>query len=187
MNCDEYLMVGAKYLLEVPLSFASMTELANSAKISEADILRYYTDIHDLSSAILDYERDAMRKIQDRLDDANIAGLSKIVKAFSATGLAISEDPIIQAAVRMASESRFFFPERKLNPFDTWKEFVETSLIEAEQDHSLTKSIPILEARDLVVSSGVGIKNYIVIHECWGDAERLFDRIANNFTVLLES
>jgi hypothetical protein len=88
--------------------------------------------VSDLCGAILDTERTSMRYIQAELTSATDVPSTKLVKAFTLVGRNLRDDVVVRAGVKLANDYREHFPERRLNPYATWRTFVQTQLRESQ-------------------------------------------------------
>lgn len=177
---------GARYLSNVPFAIATLEGFGASACMSVEQISQEYSNMSALGSAILDYESKAMRRVQSEIGYSVEAGFMRLVAGFASTGALIAGDIVVRAAVRLAVESRSFFPERDLDPFQTWSGFIGARLEEAKRLGSIRPAVNLPDARDILVSAGIGTRDFIFLHNEWAESERLLYRTALNFVHLVE-
>ncbi|WP_116241493.1 hypothetical protein [Microbacterium bovistercoris] len=173
---------GAEYLLAVPYSAASLEGFSLTSSISKGEVVEAFDDVHSLGTAILDHERMALHAVQDRIMRSTGTPLEKLRVGFAATGALLADDVVVRAAFRLAMESREAFPERRLDPFRTWRGFVGERLAEAEHAGLLRTGLDLLGVGELLVTAGMGIRDLIFMHGLWDEAE---ERLHNAVTCVI--
>lgn len=176
---------GAEYLLAVPYFMGSLEGFAAAASAPLGKVLEVFDDLHALGSAILDYERTALHAVQDQILRSGGSPLEKLRAGFEAIGALLANDVVVRAAFRLATESREAFPERRLDPFGTWRGFVDARLMEAEHAGLLREDLDLLAARDMLVAAGVGTRDLILLRGSWDEAEAQLGGIARSFVFLI--
>lgn len=133
----------------------------------EAQLL--FADTAEIANAILDHERASMRTAIAGIIGQSISPLHKIIRAFEAVGENCERDILVRAGVRLAAESRQYFPHRRLDPFETWRAFVRSQLMHARGDGRL-RDVDIEDTVWVLVAAGMGAKDLIALHGSWENA-----------------
>lgn len=167
---ERILRVAAARLSRVPFMTVSLDDVSEDAGLPAASVRELFTDMHGIGSAILDHERSSMRVVQKRLSQQNSDPLDSLVLAFRLVGENLAGDIIVRAGVRMAAESRDFFPERQLDPFRTWEAFVAQHLTLAQEQGLLRADLDLPSSTWIMVAAGMGAKDLIAFHNSWRQA-----------------
>lgn len=185
MTDKTLLRSGATYLANNPFAVATIDGFSVAASVGVERVIQEYGDISTLGRAVLDHERQSMRVVQARVSKLDGGGFVRLRAGFAEIGALLANDVIVRAAIRIASESHDSFPERRLDPFLTWSEFVYSRLSEAQREGTTREGVDLREACRLLVAAGIGTKDFIALHGLWGEAEALLDRTAAGFIRLL--
>lgn len=163
-------LAAAVRLAEEPLALVTLEDVARDARVSLDTVLGSFSSTVDLGSAILDHERSSMRVAMNEVERQYVAPLQKIVLAFEAVGRNLAADIVIRAGVRIAAESRQFYPERRLDPFETWRAFITDQLTLSLRNGELRIGVDIESTAWLIVSAGMGAKDLIAFQNSWPTA-----------------
>lgn len=161
---------GAARLAEEAFAAVRFEDIARDAGIEEQAARGVFRSKTELASAILDHERLSMRTAMAEVVTQDAPPLEKLVQAFGRVGQNCADDVVVRAGVRLAAESRRYFPERRLDPFETWRAFVTAQLVHARCDGTLRDGIDTDDAVWLFVSAGIGAKDLIGFHDSWDRA-----------------
>lgn len=144
-------------------------DIVQDAGIGLSEAHAVFADTADIANAILDHERASMRTAMAEIISQPISPLQKIVRAFEAVGENCAHDMLVRAGVRLAAESRQYFPHRRLDPFETWRGFVRSQLMHARGDGTL-RNVDIEDTVWVLVAAGMGAKDLIAFNGSWGEA-----------------
>ncbi len=181
---ERLLTAGAKRLAVEPLASVRFANIAADAGVEVQQARVVFPSKVALAGAILDHERASMRAAIRDVTGASIPPLDKIVRAFEVVGSNLARDILVRAGVRLASESRHQFPERRLDPFQTWGSFVTAQLSEARAAGDL-RDVEIDAAARLYVSAGMGTKDLIAFHDSWSSAKTQMGASARTISRLI--
>lgn len=186
MNCStlrtHILVSGGELLARAPLGSARLAEVA-STRLTLEQVLGEFPTMRALATAILDHERASMRAIQERVS-ALPEPSNRVIRAFRLVGENLASDIVVRAGVRIAGESREFFPERRLDPFKTWEAFVRAQL-EAECAAGRSLTCDVERATWLIVAAGMGAKDLVAFHGKWESAAEILERTAEDMLGLI--
>lgn len=163
------LQAGAARLATEAFAAVRFEDVARDAGLDLQLVRAIFPRKTDLAGAILDHERASMRSTMEEIVGRDLPPLEKVVRAFERVGQNCHEDLLVRAGVRLASESRRHFPERRLDPFETWRAFITAQLLHARGEGVL-RDINIRGAVWVLVSAGIGTKNLIAFHDSWDSA-----------------
>ena len=161
---------ASRRLAVAPLSGVTWAELVQDAGVPVEQIARVYPTVHVIASAVLDHERASMRTAQERAFKATVDPLERLTLVFQFVGESLATDMLVRAGVRIASESRHLFPERRLDPFATWEKFVSAQLIEGASSGLIREGIDVPAAVRVLVAAGMGTVDLLAFHDAWDDA-----------------
>ncbi len=180
---DRYLRVMSEILSLRPLVTTSIPALARQTGVPIATLVQTFPDLHALGAAVLDHERNSMHAVM--LAVARDEPIGRLTKAFQLVGQNLAGDIVVRAGVRIASESRELFPERRLDPFQTWSTFVSATLAEAKHQGTIAPDLDIELATEVVVNAGIGTKEAISFDNDWEHAPERMHRVATTVLTLL--
>lgn len=161
---------GARLLSTQPFLTASLADVAHASKLPIEQVKALFPTMHDLGCAILDHERASMYHAHQRALEATQDPLERLLLTVRAVGENLAGDIVVRAGVRLASESRRSFPERRIDPFRTWESFVATQLAAAEAQGVLRDEIDREQMVWLFVAVGMGVKDLLAFRGDWADA-----------------
>ncbi len=166
----DLLSAGATLLAEKPLVEVDLPGVASVAGVTVQQLRRVYPSVADLSVDVLDHERASMRAAIQALLESDASSLQKVVDAFEMVGRNCANDIVVRAGVRLAAESRHHFPDRALNPFETWHRFVVGQLLQARHEGSVACELDIDSVASVIVMAGLGTRDQIQTRGSWSDA-----------------
>jgi len=167
---DPLLLAAAVRLAEEPLALLTLEDVARDAHVPLDTVLASFGSTVEIGRSILDHERASMRTAMVEVDRQHVTPLQKIVLAFEAVGQNLETDIVIRAGVRIAAESKRFFPERRLDPFETWRAFISRQLALSRQHGGLRSGVDVESTTWLIVSAGMGAKDLIAFQNSWSTA-----------------
>lgn len=167
---QEFLGVAGELLSVRPFASVSMADVAEAARVSMSELESRFPDMTSIGDAVLDRERFSMRQVMDQLRAEPLTSSQKLIRAFEGVGANLRFDPVVRAGVRIAAESRDYFPHRRLDPFATWQAFVVDLLESATTAGELRISAELDEAARVLVAAGMGTKDLIAFHGTWETA-----------------
>ncbi|SFR33819.1 DNA-binding transcriptional regulator, AcrR family [Microbacterium azadirachtae] len=178
---------GASLLAARPFAEVSLADVSVATHMSLAHVERHFEDMHALGTAMLDHERSAMRSMQAKVKGDPSAPLTDLRDAFRSVGQLLAEDVVVRAGVKLAAESRHHFPERRLDPFRTWQNFVDERLRRAHELGQLHDTADIEAIVRLIVAGGMGTKDLLAVHGTWSEAESRFDEMISAVLKLISA
>ncbi|KJL19789.1 hypothetical protein RL72_02834 [Microbacterium azadirachtae] len=179
------LQAGASLLAVHPFAEVSLADLSVAAGLPLAQVERHFEDMHALGAAILDHERTAMSNMQTKVKGDPSAPLADLRDAFRSVGQLLAADVVVRAGVKLAAEARHQFPERRLDPFRTWQNFVGERLRSAHEMGQLHDTADIEAIVRLIVAGGMGTKDLLAVHGTWSEAESRFDEMISTVLNLI--
>lgn len=156
-------------------------DIARDVGLEPGEARSLFGDKAEIANAILDHERASMRTAMAEIIGQSISPLHKIIQAFESVGENCERDILVRAGVRLATESRQYFPHRRLDPFETWQAFVRSQLMHARGDGTL-RDVDIEDTVWVLVSAGMGAKALIALHDSW---QKAGDRMADTARTLV--
>jgi len=150
---------AAVILVDNAYADVTFSSIAEHAGMGPEALAAVFPSMRDIASAILDEEGRSMRQAQrDSASLANEYPLDALRATFHAVGLNIETQPMVRAGIRIAAESHEMFPERRIDPYRTWGEFVTGQLVSAEERGMLKPGVDITAISWILVSAGMGTK-----------------------------
>ncbi|MBF0816244.1 hypothetical protein [Microbacterium paludicola] len=177
------LTAGADLLARHPLNSVQLSDVAKAADVTLEEVANDYPSIRRLAADVLDHERASMRDVQRRAELEH-SPVRRIVAAFRLVGENLAADIVVRAGVRIASESREQFPDRRIDPFQTWQSFVRGQL-EEELAAGRRLAIGIERGTWLIVASGMGTKDLIAFSGDWDSAPEMLAQTASDILELV--
>ncbi|GAA2030890.1 hypothetical protein GCM10009720_08930 [Yaniella flava] len=191
IDCDSdftvLLRVAAARLAKVPYSSVKIADVAKDAKVPEELIYRQFRDMHEIGSSILEHERSSMSNVQQRVLGMRLSPLEQLAEAFRMVGENLSKDIVVRAGVRIASESRNYFPDRRMDPFRTWEGFVSSQLSRAQDLGMIRVDLDLNSITWVIVAAGIGMKDILSVSNSWDTAPERFEKILQSINVLISS
>lgn len=183
---DAVLRAGAAYLATQPFAGASLEALSRTSGIPLDEITRGFPTLHHLGTAILDHERKAILAVQARVKARSVEGPMVVLEAaFRSVGALLAKDVLVRAGVRLATEAREQFPERRLDPYAVWERFVHDLLGEAQASGALRAGVDVAGVSRLIVAAGMGTKDRLALHDRWEDAADELGHMTTTFAGLI--
>ncbi|GAA1370173.1 TetR/AcrR family transcriptional regulator [Brevibacterium luteolum] len=179
------LHAAADLFVEHSFPEVSMPDIATHAGVSLQAVLSAFPTVHDIGSAILDHERSRMHAIQNDIAQQDVPALEAIPLAFRLVGENLADDPIVRAGVCLASGARRFFPERRLDPFRTWRSYLSVLLETAREHGKLRDHVESREAAWLIVTAGMGTMDYCRTKNLWHEAPNELSQTARSMIQLM--
>jgi len=180
----ELLRTAARRFADEAFAAVNMDDIATDAGVSPSALRATFPTKRHAGNAVLDYERASMRSAMTEVLAGQEKPLGRIVNAFEAVGRNLATDIVIRAGVRIAAESRSYFPERRLDPFETWRAFIAGQLADAKA-MGTTKEIDVDAVTWLLVTAGIGAKELISFRDTWDRAERQMGDTARSLVTLI--
>jgi len=169
---------AAGLLAERPYTEVALEDVADAAGLTVDDVVARVGDLHAVAAAVLTVEgasmRAAMASARERSDDP----LDVLVTTFRLVGENMASRVEVRAGMRLAAESHRHFPERRIDPYRTWRAFVVAQLTEAEARGRLRPGVDVDEVAWLLVSAGMGTKGLLEFRDAWDEAGRRLGGVA---------
>lgn len=181
---QEFIRAAAARLVRDPFAEVRYDDIVRDAGLEMSDARSLFADKAEIANAILDHERASMRTTMAEIIGQAISPLQKIIRAFEAVGENCERDILVRAGVRLATESRQYFPHRRLDPFETWREFVRSQLVHARGGGTL-RDIDIEDTVWVLVAAGMGAKDLIAMQGSWENAGTRMADIARTVVSLI--
>ncbi|MFJ6456589.1 hypothetical protein [Paenarthrobacter sp. NPDC091669] len=179
----QILEVAAVILCKNRYEDVSLEQVRQATGLTEDHFQAEFASMREIAEAILDLERASMKFAQQVGEDAGVAGpLEALRAAFRVVGRNIESRPAVRAGIRIASESREAFPNRRLDPFLTWRSFVVKQLEAAARQSLIHPSTDVDRAAWLLVSAGLGTKE--LVRFC-GEWDRMSERLDDTVDCVL--
>ncbi|TFD11650.1 hypothetical protein E3T35_09110 [Cryobacterium sp. TMT1-2-2] len=176
-NAAWILGIAAQRLVLVPFAAVTLDQISSDAGLAAGRVELSFPTMRSIGSGILDHERESMRIVRENAFAASSTPLARLVHVFRSVGENLANDIVVRAGVRIAGESRHFFPERRLDPFRTWASFVTTQLTEARNRGDLRAGVNISETVEAVLAAGMRVKDLISFHDAWHEAPERFETV----------
>lgn len=183
----EILAAAASLFVTTPLADVTLEDVARVLRAPVRDLGRHFGTVREIGAAILDAEGDSMREAQRVGAAAGSDPLAILQATFRAVAVNISSRPIVRAGIRIAQESRHLYPERRIDPFRTWKAFVVGQLELAKSKGLLRPGVECESAAWLIVSSGIGTKELVAFTGRWDELPGLMADTIGQIVALLEA
>ncbi|MDQ0708996.1 AcrR family transcriptional regulator [Arthrobacter woluwensis] len=184
---QEILAAAALLLVSAPLADTTLEDVAQVLRVPVRDVGLHFGSVREIGAAILDAEGDSMREAQRVGAAAGRDPLAVLQATFHAVAVNISSRPIVRAGIRIAQESRHLYPERRIDPFRTWKAFVVGQLELAKSAGRLRPGVECESAAWLIVSSGLGTKELVAFTGRWDELPGLMADTIGQIVTLLEA
>ena len=184
---QEILSAAASLLVDMPLADVALSDVARVLPAPLQEVNRYFGSVVDIGAALLNAEGDSMREAQRAGASAGSDPLAVLQSTFHAVAVNISSQPIVRAGIRIAQESRRFYPERRIDPFRTWKAFVVGQLELAKSEGRLRSGVDCESAAWLIVSSGLGAKELVAFSGRWSELPEIMGKTVEQIVLLLET
>lgn len=179
--------VAASRLARAPFAGVTIEDVAADAGLPLPYVRTLFADMHDIGAVVLDHERASMRAVQERVSRDASDALEQLVLSFRLVGENLANDVVVRAGVRLASESREHFPERRLDPFRTWEAFVTAQLTRARDAGLLKKRVDIADMVWIVVAAGMGTKDLVAFQGAWDQAPARLEAVVRNVVSLIRT
>lgn len=134
--------------------------------------------MHALGAEILTLEGNSMRQAMSRASRDARDPLDRLRLAFRYVGENLAKESVVRAGVRIAGESHHCFPERKIDPFRTWRGFIIEVLREAQSSGEILPEANIDDVAWVLTASGLGTKDLLFFTGEWHRAPALLERTA---------
>jgi len=161
---------AATLLADRPYAEVRLEDVAAAAGLGVDEVLARVGDLHAVASAVLTVEgssmRAAMAAARERSDDP----LDVLATTFRLVGDTMASRVEVRAGMRIAAESHRHFPERRIDPYRTWRTFVLAQLTEAQDRGLLRAGVDVEEVAWLLVSAGMGTKGLLEFRGAWDEA-----------------
>lgn len=164
-----HLTVASELLAEAPFSRVTLEQVRDRIGGEPAHGVSQGITMRDIASQILDYERQFMKTIQGEAASQSDP-IGRILTAFRLVGAHLDTDIIVRAGVRLASESREYFPERRLDPYSAWEKFIVNQVEIARVEKRMRLTVDSAALSRLIVHAGIGTKDFIFTHKTWSEA-----------------
>ncbi|MFK4762060.1 hypothetical protein ACI3KS_14080 [Microbacterium sp. ZW T5_45] len=172
-------------LAREPFSSVTLDLIAGDARLPSTDVRGMFRDMYEVGSAVLDHERASMHVVQERSSGGTDNPLERLALAFRLVGENLANDIVVRAGVRIAAESRDYFPERRLDPFHTWETFVAAHLTQAYDRGLLRTDLNLSSTTWILVAAGMGTKDLLAFHGAWSDAAERLESTARHILTLI--
>jgi AcrR family transcriptional regulator len=172
------LVTGARLLEARPYETVTLRMVAKAADVEDGDATREFETLHALGSAILTAEGKSMRDAQTRAEREVHAPLARLQRTFRLVGDNLACSGVVRAGVRIAAESAHCFPERDINPFRTWENFITKVLVEAREAGLLWDNVILSDTAWLLTAAGIGTKDLLFFTGEWESAPVRLESIA---------
>ncbi|GMA23290.1 hypothetical protein GCM10025864_10490 [Luteimicrobium album] len=170
---------AAGLFAERPYAEVRLDDVADTAGLTVDEVVARVGDLHAVASAVLTAEggsmRAAMAAARERSDDP----LDVLATTFRLVGENMASRVEVRAGMRLAAESHRHFPERRIDPYRTWRAFVVGQLTEATKRGLLRPGVDVDEVAWLLVSGGMGTKGLLEFRGAWDEAPRRLAGIAD--------
>lgn len=167
---DQLIIEAASRLLSSrPFAEVTLQLVAELAGLRHDDIEAAFESMREIGIAILEAEGASMRLAQKMAYQQTTHPIEVLRLTFHNVGENIASKPIVRAGMRIAAESRGYFPERAIDPFRTWRNFIHRQLSLAETMGLLKPHIDIDAITWLLVSAGIGSKELVSFRDAWDE------------------
>ncbi len=171
---ERILHAAATLLAEHRYDTVDLAQIATSAGLQFEQLHEHYPTMHAIGTAILTAEGSSMRAAMAQAQQRGGTPIEVLEHTFELIGANMASRAEVRAGMRIAAESRQFFPERKIDPYRTWYAFVSSQLQAAESAGLLRAGTDLDAISWLIVSAGMGTKDLVAFREAWDEiAERL--------------
>ncbi|MGO4583792.1 TetR family transcriptional regulator [Arthrobacter sp. 2RAF6] len=161
------LEAASQILAARPYTEVTLERIADLAGVTTGIVETTFGDVQGIATAVLDAESASMRHAQQAALEETGHPIDVLRRTFRYVGLNIATKPIVRAGIRIAAESREYFPERAIDPFQTWQKFIHSQLSLAKRRDLLRPEIDIDAVTWLLVSAGLGTKELARLHNDW--------------------
>ncbi|WP_159500336.1 TetR/AcrR family transcriptional regulator [Microbacterium sp. 18062] len=173
---DKILDAAARLVADGGYEALTFEHVADAASIPVAAIEEHFASRHALASAILDSEGASMRRAQQHARALSDVPLEVLRNTYRIVGDNLATIPVVRAGVRLATEARRYFPERRIDPFRTWDQFVTDLLEQAKGAGHLKPGTDIVAATWVLVAVAMGTRDLLAFRDAWSEAPtRLHD------------
>lgn len=181
------LHVAAALLEQDPFPSVRFEDVVTNAGVPDSHVRGLFRDMHEIGTAILDHERASMHSVQQRSSLLASNPLEQLAGAFRMVGENLAKDLIVRAGVRIAAESRHYFPERRLDPFQTWQGFVSAHLARARHQGLIRTEVDLPALTWIVVAAGMGTKDALAFQDAWPQAANRMEATVRNIISLISA
>ncbi len=181
------LQAAAEMLAAEPYITVTLERIASIVQVPIENIEKWFPTMHALGAAVLDYERECMRRTQREAARRTSNPIERLLFVFRSIGDDLANDVVVRAGVRLAGESRQHFPERRLDPFAVWRDFVFRQLDEAKNKGLLHDRVNLDETVWLIVAAGMGTKDLLASRNAWTEAPARLEATLNTILMLVRS
>jgi len=171
----EILAAAASLLVDAPLAEVTLEDVARVLHAPVEEVNRHFGSVTDVGAALLVAEGDSMREAQRAAALVASDPLEVLRATFHAVAVNISSQPIVRAGIRIAQESRHLYPERRIDPFRTWKAFVVGQLERAKSAGRLRPDADPESLAWLIVSAGLGAKELVAFTGRWSELPEIME------------
>ena len=153
-----------------PYAEVRLEDVADAAGLTVEDVVARVGDLHDVGAAVLTAEGGSMRAAMAAARAASDDPLEVLATSFRLVGENLATRVEVRAGVRLAAESHHHFPERRIDPYRTWRAFVLAQLTEADARGLLRPGVDVEAVAWLLVSAGMGTKGLLEFRDAWDEA-----------------
>lgn len=180
---DPWILEAASRLLaSKPFNEVTLELVAQEACIPMDDVALASLTMREIAIAILVEEGSSMRHAQRMAAKQTSHPIEVLRLTFEYVGKSIATESVVRAGIRIAAESRACFPERRIDPFRTWRSFIYSQLSHAETMGLLKPNVDLHSITWLLVSAGLGSKELVSFRDAWEEIE---DRLASVLGLVL--
>lgn len=152
------LEAAAREFASRPYGSVSLEDVADTAELPVELVTQTFPTIRDAAVAVLNAEGASMREAQRVAGTEYSNPLEVLRRTFEIVGRNMTESIVVRAGMRIAAESRDQFPERKIDPYRTWRDFIIAQLALAEQLGMLRSGLDLEQVAWTLVAAGIGTK-----------------------------
>lgn len=160
---------ASRLLASRPFAEVTLQLVAEVAGLRHDDVESAFASMREIGIAILEAEGTSMRLAQKAAYQQTTHPVEVLRLTFQYVGENMASKPVVRAGMRIASESRGHFPERAIDPFRTWRNFIHSQLSLAETMGLLKPHINIEAITWLLVSAGLGSKELVSFRDAWDE------------------
>ncbi len=179
------LQAAAEMLAAEPYITVTLERIAAIVHVPIESLEMWFPTMHALGAAVLDYERECMQRTQREAAQRTSDPIERLLYVFRSIGADLANDVVVRAGVRLADESRQHFPERRLDPFAVWRDFVFRQLDEAKDMGLLHDRVNLDETVWLIVAAGMGTKDLLASRNAWTEAPARLEAILKTILMLV--
>jgi AcrR family transcriptional regulator len=174
---DSIIRAAGLVFAEKTYATATMSDVISEAGVTQGALYFHFDSKRDLAVALIESQHEKSINIPSEL-----TGLRALIVMSGALALQIRTDPVVQAGLRLSTESSELFPEYASKPYRDWIEACRFYIDQAVVDGEVDPDLDAASTARYVMSAFTGVQ---VVSRALTGWEDLYDRLEEMWRVVV--